>query len=694
MENAISGIPYLYDRWTDFNEHDPGITILELFAWYKQMQQYHLNRITDRNKLMLLKLMGIRPRRIRETNTMLCFSESVSGLRLCEGTRLYSEGKVTFELAQSVTAGEITFKEAYILRSDGMHEVTSILLQRQVPLKITGNEVLYLGLDGLEKKESFKLWFEIDDSYPIKRNQFAENDRLPREICLEASGSDGVRALEIIKDETYGLSFSGYMELGCENGISPTDGGRSLLSHSWIMLKISDSGCEEDPALMSVTADFAPARQRVTSSEVSEFTISSADKVLEVSSWLALQGKTDVFARDELGWYELQPKGHSIAETAGVTALRLDIEPEKLAFDGKPNARVICYDPAFRSVMRQSSTGLPNQRIKLLLSGGEKPLADELCVMCRSATSDGGQRYHDWTYVDSIEDAGPHDNAFTYDDEEGLIFGDYECGAVPERGRNAVYLAGFAVSEGGEGAITEGQELFLPVKNEDDTEKAKLQEAAASAFAVRMGRDREDIASGIAELEAIWGEGRAATATDFELVAKRTPGRRVAQAKALPLYEPENVIQEDTPGLMTLVVLPYSEKPYPMPDERFLGCVRRHVEKYRMICTRINVIAPVYVAVNIRADVIANTDEQTVNKKVKAALESFFSLASNRELGAEVSRSGVLGAIGGVENVLGVTDVNISAEGNRCKYSKHGDVIIQKHGIAYLGTLEIRVSQQ
>ena len=61
VTEAKKRIPQLCAEWTDFNEHDPGITLIELFAWYKQMQQYHLDQITADHLRMFLKLMGIVP---------------------------------------------------------------------------------------------------------------------------------------------------------------------------------------------------------------------------------------------------------------------------------------------------------------------------------------------------------------------------------------------------------------------------------------------------------------------------------------------------------------------------------------------------------------------------------------------------------------------------------------------------------
>ena len=690
LESARNRIPYLYDEWTDFNAHDPGITILELFAWYKQMQQYHLNRMTDRHKLKLLKLLGVEPEGLRETTAMVHFSGETRGQRFARGTRLISEGGVSFELSDTVTAGEIIFREAYILRGDGMHDVTSVLENRQVPLKLGEGDLLYLGFDGLENRRAFRLWFDIGDSYPVRRNPFQPGDAHPRTIEVEAVGENGPVPLEVVRDETYSLSISGAMDLNSPEGFPLTDGGFKLPERCWLTIRITDSGCEENPAILSLMADFAAVRQRTTRSELNEFTVAEESAAVVVDSCLALHGKTDVFVRNESGWYEIKPERKDILEKDGAKVLRLEIKAEMLAQDGKPNVRVVCYEPAFEAEIRRHSTGLPNQQIRLMLSGGERLLTDGLRVMCRG----GDGRYRDWRYVASLEDAAPHESVFTYNEHAGLVFGDNLHGAVPEAGKNAVYLAGFALTEGADGSITDGQKLYLAGGAEDKPSGADGERAAGSAFNVKLGRDRESIDAAIIRMQSAWKEGRTATAADFERVALQTPGRRVWQAKALPLYRPDAVIQEKVPCLLTLVVLPYSEKPFPMPDERFLESVRRHVEKHRLICMQVQVIAPVYVPVNITADVVADADEQTVYRKVRQALESYFSLDAARELGAPVSQSGVISAIGGVDCVLGVTDVHIAAEGNRNQYNKHGDILIQKHGIAYLGRLELRVSRQ
>ena len=47
-------------RWTDHNVHDPGVTLIELFAWMTEMILYRLNQVPDKHYVKFLELMGIR----------------------------------------------------------------------------------------------------------------------------------------------------------------------------------------------------------------------------------------------------------------------------------------------------------------------------------------------------------------------------------------------------------------------------------------------------------------------------------------------------------------------------------------------------------------------------------------------------------------------------------------------------------
>src|SRR5437588_3877796 len=46
-------------EWTDHNVSDPGVTLIETFAWMTDQVLYRLNRVPDRNYVKFLELIGV-----------------------------------------------------------------------------------------------------------------------------------------------------------------------------------------------------------------------------------------------------------------------------------------------------------------------------------------------------------------------------------------------------------------------------------------------------------------------------------------------------------------------------------------------------------------------------------------------------------------------------------------------------------
>jgi phage-related baseplate assembly protein len=59
VQEAIRLIPQYCPDWTNHNRSDPGVTLIELFAWMTEMTLYRLNRVPEKNFLAFLELMGI-----------------------------------------------------------------------------------------------------------------------------------------------------------------------------------------------------------------------------------------------------------------------------------------------------------------------------------------------------------------------------------------------------------------------------------------------------------------------------------------------------------------------------------------------------------------------------------------------------------------------------------------------------------
>ncbi len=60
VREARSRIPLYCPKWTDYNLSDPGITLIELFAWMVDMLLYRLNLVPEKNYIKFMELIGIR----------------------------------------------------------------------------------------------------------------------------------------------------------------------------------------------------------------------------------------------------------------------------------------------------------------------------------------------------------------------------------------------------------------------------------------------------------------------------------------------------------------------------------------------------------------------------------------------------------------------------------------------------------
>lgn len=58
VQEAKSLIPTYAPEWTNHNPSDPGITLIELFAYLTEMLNYRLNRVTNANKQAFLNLIS------------------------------------------------------------------------------------------------------------------------------------------------------------------------------------------------------------------------------------------------------------------------------------------------------------------------------------------------------------------------------------------------------------------------------------------------------------------------------------------------------------------------------------------------------------------------------------------------------------------------------------------------------------
>ena len=94
VDEAKRRINRLCPEWTDHNVSDPGVALIELFAWMTEMTLYRLNQVPDRLYVKFLELVGIELASASPARTDLLFTLAAppeQPIRVPAGTQVGTE---------------------------------------------------------------------------------------------------------------------------------------------------------------------------------------------------------------------------------------------------------------------------------------------------------------------------------------------------------------------------------------------------------------------------------------------------------------------------------------------------------------------------------------------------------------------------------------------------------------------------
>ncbi len=135
VEEAIRLIPQYCPEWTNYNPSDPGITMVELFAWMTEMILYRLNKVPDKVYVTLLDLIGIRLRPPQPAQTMLTFNlvdGAETGVWVPKGTQVATEpmeegNQIVFETDRELYVTNVKMVKCYSLDRDKVADNSSFI---------------------------------------------------------------------------------------------------------------------------------------------------------------------------------------------------------------------------------------------------------------------------------------------------------------------------------------------------------------------------------------------------------------------------------------------------------------------------------------------------------------------------------------------------------------------------------------
>jgi predicted phage baseplate assembly protein len=213
-------------EWTDHNVSDPGITLVELFAWMTEMLIYRVNRIPEKLHVTLLELLGIGLAPPTAATTKLRFRlsalarESVSipaGDTEVGTVRTASEESVVFQTTEGVTIPAIE-PVAYVVESGGSARNVKVAGGRVRPAGQNRfafgkppavGDALYIGFDEPLAHLIISLYVESSQA----RGAGVDPEDPP--LSWEVSGPEGEWLdAEVLHDSTGGFNYgSGTVEL-------------------------------------------------------------------------------------------------------------------------------------------------------------------------------------------------------------------------------------------------------------------------------------------------------------------------------------------------------------------------------------------------------------------------------------------------------------------------------------------------
>ncbi|HXN58529.1 MAG TPA: putative baseplate assembly protein, partial [Candidatus Angelobacter sp.] len=97
-------------EWTDHNVSDPGVTLIETFAWMTDQVLYRLNRVPDRNYIKFLELIGVRlfpPTAARAAITFWLAGPQPATVHIRPGTQVATLRTDTDEAIAFTTVGDL-----------------------------------------------------------------------------------------------------------------------------------------------------------------------------------------------------------------------------------------------------------------------------------------------------------------------------------------------------------------------------------------------------------------------------------------------------------------------------------------------------------------------------------------------------------------------------------------------------------
>lgn len=603
-DELIRRIPVYNPEWTDHNPSDPGVTLIELFAFLGENLLFRFNQIPESTKLAFLRLLQIPLRPAVPARGLAVFTYDYNGE---DGKRTNEPIPQTAELKASQQSFE-TLTEVTVWPV-GVRAVAKAI--KPAPNEADSPEVhefVTRTLDAMgDLQQGEEPTFYSNEIVP------ADGQGLPIDFDRTVDGQIWIAVLApdknaLVKTKIHNALANGFVNLAFVPDseapppqlVEPCLGDQPTSSGPSVEWQISSGRLSQGTNPTYVKLDLA------------------ADTTWGLTQEGVLRLKLPRKSED-FGLFSIpdpDAKG-----TRSHPPVLDDEQEEKLLFwlrafrpDGSRfgkvryigvNAVQVVHAKTARPEFVGVGTGQPKQQYRLV----HRPILQGTVVL-EVEELDGWRK---WEAVDGLHASHPDDRHYLVDYESGTIsFGNGFQGFAPQLGwrirvREYRYGGGEAgnLPPGGiskiEAVPTRLDEHGGPLSPLPNGVKV------SNPLPTYGGEESERIE---AALDRIPGElrrrDRAVTSGDFRELALAAPGARIGRAECLPRFHPPTRKTESA-GIVTVVVWPKEDAKHPnapMPDRNTLRIVCAWLDRRRLVTTELYVIPPRYrkvaVAVGLR----------------------------------------------------------------------------------------------
>jgi len=262
VDEAKKKIPLYCPEWTDHNVSDPGVTLIELFAWMIETSLYRLNQVPDKHYVKFMELLGIHLQEPRASKTPITFwlsapqPEAVEMPAGVEASTARAEGSepVVFTTDEPLTVEVPTL--AYILTRQGGRYTTVNLRRLRKEFRAFSavpqvDDALYFGFE--KPLDNHILGLELDCVRAKGKGVIPEYPPLRYQVWCDG----GWQEADLEEDGSGGLNWSGQIKLHLPAGMAPRTIGKAT-AH-WVRIRVVEaegdqSPYEASPELRNVTA--------------------------------------------------------------------------------------------------------------------------------------------------------------------------------------------------------------------------------------------------------------------------------------------------------------------------------------------------------------------------------------------------------------------------------------------------------